>query len=323
MKSIGVTDGSCLDCYTSPKRELLYFDRLAITHLQHLIDWNRSHVYGKPEWARELEWLREQNLLFDPLTGDATGARSGWAVNEDLLKAIGHRTAYDSLLDRITGNSGWESLPGTTTRVFKGDKDSFMETFEAWRLQEWCFHFYLSRYLAGCIRLRETDDAVTIVPVPPVLRGEQNEFDSCDAVQVTIDSLPIPDEATSWEQITEFRNDPDSSRKHAELRVWVRELARGAVSRHEAAEKLDWLMHIYRQHMYIHGLKTKQGVLEVIITTTAEIAECIVTLKWSQAAKALFDIGRGYIHVLEEEAKAPGREVAYVVKAMDTFQRKS
>lgn len=323
MKSIGVIHGDCLDCYTSPKRELLYFDRLAVTHLQHLIDWNKSSVHGKYEWARELEWLREQDLLFDPLTRHATGTGPGWPVDDDLLKAVSHRTSHDSLYARYVEHPSWKSLPGTNMRVFDGDKDFLMEMFEAWRMEDWCFSFYLCRYLAGQIRLQQTDDAVTIMPLPPVLRGTKGEFDSGDAVHVTINSLPVPDDDTSWEEIIEFRNDPDSIRKHVQLKVWVRELARGAVPRHEAAEKLEWLMHQYSHHMQIHRLKTKQGVLEAIVTTTAEVAEGIFTFKWSKAAKALFSVGQGYIHLLEEETKAPGREVAYVVKAINTFQGKN
>jgi len=36
---------------------------------------------------------------------------------------------------------------------------------------------------------------------------------------------------------------------------------------------LEWLVHQYEEHMRFHELKFKRGVLEIVVTIAAEIAE--------------------------------------------------
>jgi hypothetical protein len=73
--------------------------------------------------------------------------------------------------------------------------------------------------------------------------------------------------------------------------------------------------------MHLHQMKTKTGVLEIVVTTGAEIAEDLVKFRWGKLAKAPFTITHKKIDLLQAEMKAPGREIAYVVKAKKTFKR--
>jgi len=57
----------------------------------------------------------------------------------------------------------------------------------------------------------------------------------------------------------------------------------------------------------------------VLVTTTAEVAENLLRLKVSVAAKALFSVKEHKLKLLEEEKKTLGREIAYVVTARRTF----
>jgi hypothetical protein len=44
-----------------------------------------------------------------------------------------------------------------------------------------------------------------------------------------------------------------------------------------------------------------------------------VSFKWGKAAEALFSLRRRRVALLEGELTAPGNEVAYIVKARETF----
>ena len=61
------------------------------------------------------------------------------------------------------------------------------------------------------------------------------------------------------------------------------------------------------------------GVIETLVCTTAEIAESLVKFQWSKIAKKLFEVRHKQIELMKVEMAAPGREVAYIVKARERF----
>jgi hypothetical protein len=140
-----------------------------------------------------------------------------------------------------------------------------------------------------------------------------------DVVRIALNSLPSPDESTPWEQIMEYRSDPDSQSKFLALRHWMSEVARAQLSPSELEEKLEYLIEQYRQHMKLHRMKTNIGTLETVVTTSAEVLGDLVSFKWGKAAEALFSLKRRREELLEGELTSPGNEVAYIVKARETF----
>jgi hypothetical protein len=124
----------------------------------------------------------------------------------------------------------------------------------------------------------------------------------------------MPDESVPWEQIIEYRSDPDSQSKFLAPRHWMSEVARA-----EVEEKLEYLVDQYRQHMRLHRMKTNVGTLETIVTASAEFLGDPVSFKWGKAAEALFSLRRRRVALLEVELTAPGNEVVYIVKAKETF----
>jgi len=66
-------------------------------------------------------------------------------------------------------------------------------------------------------------------------------------------------------------------------------------------------------------MKVNYGILETLLMTTAEILEGLVRLKPTQTVKALFTFKRQRLQLLEAELKAPGRDLAYLIKAKEEF----
>lgn len=103
-----------------------------------------------------------------------------------------------------------------------------------------------------------------------------------DVLYVVLGNIPEPDETTAWEDIVEFRCDTESRRKYVDLHRWISTIARGQISARDAALELEVLRNDYEEHMKLHRVKTRSGLLEVIVTIAAEAAENVAKLKDSR-----------------------------------------
>jgi hypothetical protein len=140
-----------------------------------------------------------------------------------------------------------------------------------------------------------------------------------DVIQVVIEAFPVPDHKTPWEKIIDFRADELTRLHSLQLRQWMRKIASEQHERKEIREELAYLMATFRDHMALHRLKIGSGVLQSVVTIPAEIMDGILNRKWGDAAKALFKVHARKIALLEAERSAPGRDVAYIVKAQQQF----
>jgi hypothetical protein len=68
-------------------------------------------------------------------------------------------------------------------------------------------------------------------------------------------------------------------------------------------------------------MKTNPGVIQTLVVTPAEFAENLIKFNWGKIAKGLFTLKQRRIALMEGELTSPGSEVAYIVKANDTFTK--
>jgi hypothetical protein len=66
-------------------------------------------------------------------------------------------------------------------------------------------------------------------------------------------------------------------------------------------------------------MKVTTGALETIVTAAGEALENIAKLKFGALTKSVFSVRHRKIQLLEAERQAPGRELAYIVKARERF----
>jgi hypothetical protein len=164
-------------------------------------------------------------------------------------------------------------------------------------------------------------DSVLLCATPPPFASEDvtHRVDRAGAIHVVFDAFPEPDEDTPWEQILEFRFDPRSAGQVMALRRWLARIAREAVSAAELSEEIEWLMHEYQAHMRLHRMKSAAGAMESILTASAEAVENLAKLRLGALAKSAFALRHRRIQLLEAERQAPGRELAYVIRAREHF----
>jgi hypothetical protein len=170
------------------------------------------------------------------------------------------------------------------------------------------------------IRLKEAEqkDAYPILTTNS-LASNVPEANKETVIEIVLNELPTLDNSVPWEHILEFRSDPDSFGKFLAIRNWMNEVSRNQLTPLEIEQKLEYLINQYRSHMELHKMKINAGKLETIIVSSAEFLEDLMKVKWGNIAKGLFSFRQKKIAMLEGELTSPGSEVAYIVKAQDTF----
>lgn len=318
------------------KQGLLIFNRLAIPHLVSAFLEREAKNIQNPDSKEEMRWLVDKGLLFEPDIEPKTELTSQEFEEEKeayMLHSLGMIGVIagldpekmfqitedkddDSSLTADDLRDMAEKLERVASILEKKGRD--ISESPAFKTQAALMTGHLTR--ASSIILRETQglDAYPVLSnIIPIARNS-NAVKS-DIFHIVLNSLPIPDDTTPWEQILEFRSDPNSRNKFLDLRNWMSEVARAELKPNEVVEKLEYLMSRYQRHMELHRMKTNTGTLQTIVVTGAEVLGDLVSFKWGKAAEALFSLKRRNISLLEGELTAPGNEVAYIVKARETF----
>lgn len=308
---VAVNDSSILFHPASLKREALMFDRIALPLFT-----NIAEIFGKsrqdaPQVLAEIEWLMDKGITFEP---EAKPISEEIITSDEFISLAKAANEYDFELTEMETESA--------ARLISIDEESLKIelTSQAKKLVETQFIIMglNARYFSVQLRVLEGMDAhpVLSASIPPV---KASTVKKSDVIQLGLNALPVPDDTTPWEQIIDYRSDPDSRTKFLALRHWMSEVARAELTPSEVEEKLEYLVNQYQQHMKLHRMKTNVGMLETVITTSAEVLGDLVSFKWGKAAQALFALKRRNVALLEGELKSPGSEVAYIVKAREQF----
>ncbi len=283
------------------KRYALLFDRVCVPGFESSIDFIREYnkifalkvsEYQIAEW----NWLYKSGLIFDP--GEI------WHSHLDNnSEYLNYKIRQESIIN-------WTASLDTTKRL----NDNEIENVERLMIINSFLELRMNSLL---LRYKLNIDAFPVLPLK--LLNIEQKANNCSVVQIVINSLPTPNDQTPWEQILEFRQDPETSGKFLALKQWMREVAKSELTPIEIEEKLDWLIYDYRRHMNLHKMKVDKGAFETVIVTAAELIEDLAKFKWGKAAKSLFSIKERRIALLEGEINAPGSEVAYIVKTREQF----
>lgn len=291
------------------KREALLFDQIAIPDvdkkLAALAAAGFTHVNG----IREVCWLRDVGIVRDvpPFT------------NEDFDSPV-PRQCVDAMLAEM-GEPPIDDRAIDDERVGNAVRARLIEALNE--------PGFLGEVLPriNCIKLRH--NGINAFPILESRREIRDAFpsgtasDTLPVLEVILRSMPIPDDQTPWEDIIDFRNDRESMKRLRALRVWVRKFAKAtpATSLAEMKDEIEVLLDDYEEHMKLHRMKVNKGAAETLVTVGGKVAEDLVKLKWGELAKLPFILRERKISLLEAEANAPNRELAFVSIARSRFSR--
>lgn len=305
------------------KKKLLLFDKLicskdnievqktlAESWIYHLKDGSGISKHEIKSFLEEIEFLEKKGLIEIIDTKKAIeGLDKNKNINSLVQKIYENRfhevELFDNDLRKINDENDIFGVSDVT--ISTSNNIAFLTALE--------FRIY-------CSSIPETNELTT-----PIFESLYNCFtitefpDSRKAqvMTVVLNLFPFPTDETTWEQILEFKSDADSKRKLIALKVWMSEISTSKLTVGEIEEKTIHLLNEYKNQMSLHKLKLNKGRLEVIVVTALEALENIATLKFSKAAKVLFEIGKEETELLLSETTSIGKELAYIEKAESTF----
>jgi hypothetical protein len=289
---------------TSIKQKALLFNRIAVLNFRSVVPRLREQVQPrKDDFFDTLEWLFEEGIIFEPEE----------IIPDEKILAMPEYQRFSDLTNEYANKI--RELADLIEQGSKEPKDEFIPVDVSPLILGLQYYVRLNSIL-----LREMQG----IDAYPVFHWnfqsiENPQSRKCEVVQLLLNAVPVPNESTSWEHILEYRSDPNSQSRFLALRQWMSETARADLTPAEVEEKLEYLIDQYQQHMKFHRMKTNVGTLETIVTTSAEVLGDLVSFKWGKAAQALFSLKKRKVALLEGELTASGNEVAYIVKAKETF----
>ncbi|HKQ06137.1 MAG TPA: hypothetical protein VJ464_13460 [Blastocatellia bacterium] len=310
------------------KRDALIYNRLAALNFDESLEsWEHSSNEQSKYILDNARWLLEKGFIFQPELPFPTETlvadqdyETGRAILANAQKEMLETYAKYNLdsPEQIKNFSRIVSSPniGSITKaIFQAQQ---IEVFAA------LYSFEVCLVRLSAIALRKEMEAYSIPilyrDIKPNLEARDN-FTLGEVIQIAIKSLPIPDDSVSWEQIFDYRSDPDSFNKFLALRDWMGEVAREKLTPVEVEEKLEYLVNQYQQHIKLHKMKASMGTLESVLTVGAGFLENVAKLKLEKAVKGLFHFKHKKIELMEAELKSPGYEVAYIAHTQEKFSR--
>jgi hypothetical protein len=300
---VGVRDWATF--YASLKRDALIFNRIAVPSLYQLLtSLTHSSDEGlEPVW-NELCWLISEGIIFQPEFMLST-EQEIIGGNEEINKLYNLEVEHSQKAFAFEHAFLTHLLSEEDFRKFKREYARHSRLAEEFRLRR-------------CSTLLRSLENVDAYPILSGLNSLEAPFvEKRDVIEITLKAIPVPQDSVAWEQIIEYRSDPDTRGKFLALRNWMSEVAREKLSSVEVEDKLEYLMYEYQSHIKLHKLKTNVGTLETIIVTGAEILENLVKFNWGKVAKQIFSLKHRQITLLEGEMSSPGKEVAYIIEAKD------
>jgi hypothetical protein len=137
--------------------------------------------------------------------------------------------------------------------------------------------------------------------------------------KVVFKEMPQLDTRASWQDVLDFRKEEKTQHLIRSLRRWIRKTVSEEWTQAELEDEVRELVYEYENHLRIAHMSANKGVFETLITGAAELAENIVKLRFGKIAKLVTAIRNRKVKLLEEEANAPGREIALIPELKNRF----
>jgi cytochrome oxidase assembly protein ShyY1 len=308
------------------KRQALMFDRILVGGLNVLFSRDAKEFYTRQQseqLRRNLESVLVAGILLEPTeTFEVRQDES----DKDYKAQLRHLGEFARLMGlngkRQSQESNQQAKSKTRSERARGEEiwKKANRTGASYHID--LFVAYQTRCFSNQLRTHDGLDTFPILQIDP-FQLESVQSHKSHVLDIVLRSLPLPDDGVSWEQIVEYRSDPDSKAKFLDLRHWMSEVARGELTASEVEEKLEYLLSRYRRHLEVHKMKSNTTMFETVVVTTADVLGNLASFQWGKAAQALFSLKHRKVALLEGELTAEGNEVAYIMKTRDAFYSKT
>ncbi|MBL7891067.1 MAG: hypothetical protein JNL63_00445 [Bacteroidia bacterium] len=270
------------------KQAVLLFDLIGIPYLDKIIDNYNEKTHDEDCKQRhivnELEYIKEKGLILNTLNSNSSTLKKG--------------------IDIISISKEFEQL----SAIIKGTADFELALEAGARL--------------SCLILNNEATERDFYSIPLIKRlrlPDKVGASKTEIINLVIEQMPVPNDKTPWENIIEFKNNPDNKGRFAGLRNWVNKSVKSGLTTPEIKDELDYLLYQYSKSLELHKIKHNSGILQTFVVGTAEIIENVAKLNFSDIAKGVFSATQSKVDLLNAELTSPGNELSYIYKARETF----
>ena len=298
----------------------MLFDQIGVIH-------NQEHSNYLTDDPDIVEYLNQQEIIFlldldqveiyiDRLSKKLNKLFEGQDITEfvenpekypDLSESIN----YANLFSSIYADMGVDSI----NYRFSGNQ-KILQEFES-------KNDYLQKVLLRlvCAVFEENTGKRTFPILPFSTKYDPNKsITKHTVVSLLLNKLPLPDDETPWEQILEFKNDPNSKQNLINLRRWVRKITSERIPVNELEEEYLYLINEFSRYYQLNRAKANLSTIETILNVPLEVVEYLPFIKFSKLKDPLFVFGKRKMALLEAELSAPGKELSYIIKAKEFFE---
>lgn len=294
---------------TALKQVLILFNRVAFPGLPAF----RSLPNAPAQFAQHLIPLAEAGLVFAPdiQKSDDQDFKSRILQDlDDLFKPYG-LTGEELLASRTDEKKALE-IKQKTSAINPESMPGFDPLAVINIMQR--MSVSMTRFCATQLRNLNNLDAHAVVS-NEFSSLEQDDESSTQLLKILIPALLLPGKDVSWEQIIEYRNDPNSRNRFLDLRNWITDTAHGKLTPFEAQEQLEPVLKRFRKQMEIHKMETVTTALEAYITTPPDVLTNLLNYQAGRTQKQLCFFAQQKLTLLEGEAQSEVSEVAYALEA--------
>lgn len=143
-----------------------------------------------------------------------------------------------------------------------------------------------------------------------------------ETYNLILKDFPIVEiENVSWQQIFDFKNDPQVYNSIWGLRNWITNISKSNKTSGEIEEEYRYLKNKYEQAIKIHKLKISNSLFQTSIQTTAELIENVAKLRLRKLSDLLFKFNENKISLMETELKSDGSQFSYLFKIKNKFSK--
>lgn len=333
---IGVKNLNSFNSVDEIKRELLIFDKIFIVGLQEWTD-----VIKKEEIVTFSDVLLKKGLI--PLNDYIM--YSGYIYNLDEIKRLGGLTSYydlvktpqmeyrnqnlDYLIEKgkvifdykeLTGNYSYSAVYDQISLILQQKLANTNPEKKLSEFYDLCIlcHDLKTRILTS---LYDNKKYTAVACDSSIYNVEQITTNKSEVYNLILNDFPIIDVSKlSWDQIFEFKNDPEMYNSIWGLRSWISNISNSSKSIGEIEEEYRYLKNQYESGIRLHKLKTSSSIFQTTIQTSAELIENVAIFKLRKVTDLMFKLKENKIALLDAELKSEGNQFSYLFKLKNKFK---
>jgi hypothetical protein len=172
----------------------------------------------------------------------------------------------------------------------------------------------------NAILLSRQEPEKNFIPILSSLESYNNGMESI--YRFILNKIPEPKDSVSWEQILDFKEDPDTMRKYYALINWLNEVANSDMTASQIADRFEYLYHEYCEQYRIHKVEFTMSTLENLFVLSVDAFTKLQLPGLGGVFSSFYKIKKETLSLLKAELSFTGKEVAYIhkLKNQETFK---